>query len=219
MNDKRFSGKQQCGHCGNTSPMPIVREYSQVRDYDDQESNLAWQAGPVYEILLCPACHGVLFRSYFWHDIAIDPSEIEFKILHPTSSSEPLGMPDTIQRAFEAAKRVRAVDVNAYGMLLGRLIELICADRKAKGKTLAAKLKNLSERGEIPTKLVPVADSLRNLRNIGAHPELGELTPVELPILDNLCKALVEYVYSAPYLVTQAEHCLQALRDKRALDG
>jgi len=217
MKEKRFSGKQQCGHCGNTAPMEIVGEYSQVRSYDDPRSGLSWEAGPVYEILLCPACHGVLFRRYYWHDMAIDPSEIEFKLLHPTLRSEPLGLPDPIQRAYEAAKKVRAIDVNAYGVLLGRLIELICEDRNAKGSTLAAKLKDLSEKGEIPTKLVPVADSLRNLRNIGAHPALGELTPVELPILDNLCKALVEYVYSAPYLVAQAEQRLQALKNKGAL--
>jgi len=214
MTDKRFSGKQECGHCGNTAPMEIIGEYSQVRDYDDPRSGLSWEAGPVYEVLVCPACHGVVFRSYYWHDLAIDPSEVECKVLYPAESSTLPGLPDSIKRAFDAAKKVRAIDANAYGVLLGRLIELICEDRKATGRTLAEKLKDLSEKGEIPSKLVPVANSLRNLRNIGAHAVLGELTPAELPILDNLCKAIVEYVYSAPHLVKQAEQRLQALKDR-----
>jgi len=214
MTDKRFSGKQECGHCGNTAPMEIIGEYSQVRDYDDPRSGLSWEAGPVYEVLVCPACHGVVFRSYYWHDMAIDFSEVEYKVLYPAESSTLTGLPDSIKRAFDAAKKVRAIDANAYGVLLGRLIELICEDRKATGRTLAEKLKDLSEKGEIPSKLLPIANSLRNLRNIGAHAVLGELTPAELPILDNLCKAIVEYVYSAPHLVKQAEQRLQALKGR-----
>ena len=217
MTDKRFSGRQHCTHCGNTAPMEIVAEYSQVRDYDDPRSGLSWEAGPIYEVLLCPACQGILFRSYYWHDTAMDPADIEYKVLYPTKGSEPMGLPDKIQRAYEAAQKVRTIDVNAYGVLVGRLIELICEDRQATGMTLAAKLKDLSKKGEIPEKLMPVANSLRNLRNVGAHPALGELTPVELPILDNLCKAIVEYVYSAPFLVAQAEQRLQTLKDKGAL--
>jgi Domain of unknown function (DUF4145) len=63
---------------------------------------------------------------------------------------------------------------------------------------LNKKLNDLAEKGEIPTKLVEVAHSLRKLRNFGAHASLGELTRDEIPILDDLCRAILEYVYNAP---------------------
>jgi hypothetical protein len=199
--------------------MEIVAHYSQVENRDDPGSEMLWEEGPVYEILLCPACQGVLFGSYYWHDMAIDPSEVEFEVLYPRETATPRGLPDVIQKAYDAAKEVRAMNVNAYGVMLGRVLELICEDRKAAGNTLAAKLKDLSEKGEFPSKLVPVAKSLRNLRNIGAHAGRGELGPEELPILGDLCNAIVEYVYTAPFLATQAEQRLQALQDKGKING
>ena len=90
-------------------------------------------------------------------------------------------------------------------MLLGRLLELVCQDRNASGKYLGTRLKDLASKGEIPDKLVGVADGLKNLRNVGAHPTLGELTVSELPIMDSLCRAILEYVYSAPFIAQQAE--------------
>jgi hypothetical protein len=108
--------------------------------------------------------------------------------------------------------RSKLLDVNAYGVLIGRVLELICEDRNAGGTFLGERLADLAVKGEIPEKLVGVANSLRNLRNIGAHATLGELTPGEIPILDNLCRAILEYVYSAPYLVAQAEKRVEALK-------
>lgn len=212
MSQKRFSGVQECGHCSNSAPMEIVNEYSQLKSYDDPRSRFQWEAGTVYELLLCPACRGVTLRSYYWHDAAIDPSEVEYKVLYPASSDSPQGLPDTIQKAYDEANKVKAIDVNAYGVLIGRLLELVCEDRNASGKILVNRLEDLVSKGEIPEKLVGVANSLRNLRNIGAHATLGELTPGEIPILDNLCKAILEYVYSAPFLVTQAKKRVEALK-------
>lgn len=71
-------------------------------------------------------------------------------------------------------------------------------------------------KGEIPKKLIGVSKSLRILRNIGAHATLGELTTDEIPILDNLCRAILEYVYSAPFLVEEAEKRVLKLKRSRS---
>lgn len=212
--DKRFSATTRCEHCANSAPMEIVADHSGVRSYDDPHSNSSWEAGNVYELLRCPACDGVTLRSYYWHDMAMDPSEIEFTTLYPSGVDRPVGLPDSLARAFDAAQKVRNIDANAYGVLLGRVLELVCQDRNATGKYLADKLGDLASKGEIPDKLVGVANGLKDLRNVGAHPTLGELTGAELPILDRLCRAILEYVYSAPYIAQQAETCFQQLKDK-----
>jgi hypothetical protein len=93
------------------------------------------------------------------------------------------------------------------------MLELVCLDRKADGNFLGNKLANLAAMGEIPDKLVNVANGLKDLRNVGAHAALGELTEAELPILDQLTRAILEYVYSAPFLAQKAEERLRKLRE------
>ena len=77
------------------------------------------------------------------------------------------------------------------------------------------KLTNLAEKREIPEKLVHVATGLRQLRIIGAHASLGELTEQEIPILNNLTRAILDYVYSAPHLASLAASSLSALKLKK----
>ena len=149
----------------------------------------------------------------------MDPSEIEFETLYPGMREGPRGLPERIARAWNAATKVRSIDPNAYGVLVGRVLELVCDDRNAHGNSLAAKLKDLSTRGEMPQKLVDVANGLRHLRNVGAHASLGELTEAEVPVLDGLTRAILEYVYTAPLLAREAEDRLKKLRTNKPSEG
>lgn len=198
--EKKFSSALQCNHCGNTAPMEFAAEYSQTKDYSHEESNLSWEAGAVYELLVCPACSGVLLRRYYYHELR-DPEEWVPVILYPQPNKIPAGLPEKIKAAYEGANKVKGIEPNAYAVLLGRVLELICEDRGADGKSLFERLENLADKGEIPRPLVLMAHSLRSLRNIGAHASLGELSPTEIPFLDDLCRAILEYVYSGPQLI------------------
>ncbi|HEX3555225.1 MAG TPA: DUF4145 domain-containing protein [Thermoanaerobaculia bacterium] len=209
-------GPVECPHCGNVTPMQIVSTYSQVKEYSDSQFPIIWDAGNVYELLACASCHRVTLRSYFYHSHALEPDEIEIRILYPAKRDAPSGLPDQISKAYSAANRVKAIDANAYGVLLRRVLELVCVDREASGKDLNAKLADLAQKGEIPSKLAGVAKGLRQLGNVGAHATLGELTPEEVPVLDDLCRAILEYVYSAPSLAQCAEERLNRLKASKA---
>jgi hypothetical protein len=213
---KRFTGSIKCSHCQNEGPMEIIGDYSTVRDYYDPDpgSDTSWEAGTIWELCKCPACELPILRSYDWHSGYMDGSDIEYRLLYPLSEGVPRGLPPRIDGGYRAALKVRNIDANAYGVLLGRVLELVCEDRKAEGKTLNDKLRNLAKKNEIPDKLVDVAKGIRELRNIGAHAVLGELTPAELPVLDGLTRAILEYVYSAPLLASEAEHRLTELKAK-----
>ncbi len=208
-----FSPSIRCEHCRNTSPMEVVATHSTIRDHEDSSGSHSWQAGTVYELLICPACEGVTLRSGFWHD-SIDPEDVEAITLYPGTEKSLRGLPAKIEKAYQAAQKVRKVDANAYGVLLGRVLEFVCEDRHASGDTLDRKLKSLAGLGEIPSKLVDVAAGLRKFRNIGAHASLGELTDAELPILDDLTRAILEYVYSAPHLAKEVEDRLSRLKKR-----
>jgi len=214
-NEKRFTDSIKCEHCQNQAPMEIVSHYSNLRDYEEREGMLIWEAGSVYELIECPACGEISLRKYFWHSILSDGEEIGYKYLYPLDQRGPQGLPNNIKSGYEEAQRVRNINTNAYAVLLGRVLDLICADRNASGDTLDKKLKSLSERGEIPEKLVDVSSGLRNLRNIGAHADLGELSSADLPVLDGLTRAILEYVYSAPLLINEAEKRLAKLKKEK----
>src|ERR1700674_1403980 len=202
---KRFSGSIKCGHCQNRAPMEIVHVQSETREMSDRDNPFSYDAGFVYELLKCPACEGIGFRRYWWNDAFMDGSDVEFETLYPSAERTLQGLPDKIARGYQAAQKVRNIDANAYGVLLGRVLDSVCEDRNASGNSLDERLKSLAEKDEIPDKLVDVATGIRRLRNVGAHADLGELTPAELPVLDDLTRAILEYVYYAPLLATEAQ--------------
>ena len=153
-------------------------------------------------------------REYFDHD-GIDPEDIKLETLYPPRGVKLFYLPSSVQQAYEAALQARAIDANAYAILLGRMLEVVCENRKVQGERLNDKLKALAEKGEIPNNLVGVAHGLRILRNIGAHEPLEGLSSEEIPILDDLSRAILEYIYIAPALARQAEERSQLLKEKR----
>jgi hypothetical protein len=104
-------------------------------------------------------------------------------------------------------------DSNAFAVLLRRVLEEVCLDRNAEGKSLFDRLKFLGEKGEVPLRLADMAHQLRQLTNIGAHADLGDLTPAEVPVLDALCRAVLEYIYTAPKLIEQVEKRIEDLKN------
>jgi len=159
-----------------------------------------------------------LFQEYDWCDAYMETAaDTAFQILYPSKEVNdiPLGLPGKINKALTAAQKVKGIDANAFGVLMRRVLEMVCIDRKAKGRNLADQLQDLAQKNEIPDKLVTVAKNIKNLGNIGAHAALGDLTREEVPILNALSNAILEYVYTAPYLANQAEERVDQLKLKR----
>src|SRR2546425_12098572 len=154
--ERRFSEVLKCGHCSNSAPMEIVCEYSQVKPYYHEEANFQIDEGYIYHLLTCPACSEVTLRKYYQADY-IDPSEIVPEVLFPHPEKLPIALPLAVMTAYQAANRVRAIDPNAYAVLLGRVLEIVCQDRKPEGATLYQKLDNLGNTCEIPKPLVEIA--------------------------------------------------------------
>lgn len=174
--------------------------------------SIGLEYGAHHQILVCPACSGVVLLKSEWNDFE-DPSEWPIpEVLYPVPDQAPDGLPDVIAKAVEAARRVRSIDPNAYGVLIGRVLELMCRDQKAEGKTLSDQLNDLARKGMIPSGLVSITKLLRQYRNVAAHTRLGALSPAEVPVLNQLTRAILEYVYSAPALAERALKRLENLQ-------
>jgi Domain of unknown function (DUF4145) len=217
---QRITEFLKCRHCGNFAPMNIVASYylsTKPEPQDPQEEyydQYAPKNGYNYELLLCLACKKITLREYWEHDY-MATEDIEIETLYPAQGVKLFYLPSSIQKAYEAALKARAIDANAYAILLGRMLEVVCEDREVKGNRLIDKLEALAKKGEIPDNLLGVAHGLRMLRNIGAHEPLEGLSSDEIPILDDLSRAILEYIYVAPTLASQAVERSQRLKKKK----
>lgn len=200
----------ECRHCGNRGTMLILAESRQTEDFEDDSNSMAplqWEAGNLYQILRCYNCDQVTFYQFSIHT-GIDDTYTDRsydQTLYPSAAESPMGLPSDIQREWDAAMRVRRVSSNAFAVLLGRILDLICIDQNAKGKFLHNRIDQLVSSGKLPAPLKEVAHGLKDLRNFGAHGNLGDLDPKDAPLLESLCRALLMYFYTVPALSADAK--------------
>lgn len=194
--------------------MLVVAKYNRTNAYEPENTN-PFDVTTSWEIIVCPACDRVLFGEGFWHSILSDGSGPDYEVLHPIGPEQIRGLPIKISKAYEAAQKAKAIDSNAFAVLLGRVLDLVCMDKNAVGKDLFERLKDIADKDIMPQQLADMAHALRQLRNIGAHADLGELTNAEIPILEGLSKAILEYVYSAPALVEHVQSKINVLKGKK----
>lgn len=198
-NQKKSKSKvRECFHCGNRAPMEIVGTYNDTIVLGDPP-----YTDVVYYnwlLLICPSCMKPTLEEILrttldqdidegWpvHETTLYPSQIQVEYL-----------PEKVKTSYQSALKVRNVELNAFAVLIGRTLDIICNERNAKGNTLYEKLNDLSSRNEIPGRLADMAQGIRVLRNIGAHADLGEIVQEDVPILIDFCEAILEYLYKAP---------------------
>jgi hypothetical protein len=191
----------------------IIRD---IEEYTNEDGMIYGEGGEIYELLECLKCKKVTLRSGGWYD-GMEDREWSTSIIYPTKKKpkQVQGLPDEIRKEYNAAKAVREHSANAYAVMLGRVLELVCKDRHAGGNTLYKQLEDLAQKGEIPEKLAQTAHGLRQFRNIGAHASLGSLTEEEVPFLEALCQAVLEYVYQVPLLISTVEDRLKQIKDNQ----
>jgi len=221
---KEYTEPTHCEHCGNKTPMELVASFHKTHDEGYVDGNY-YQEFLKWKLLFCPVCSSVNLLKANWiewgnssyyegYEYEPEPENSEdYEVLYPTWGKPILGLPPDVGREYQSACKVRNVDSNAFGVLIGRVIDKVCLDRGAVGKTLSKRIESLAKMGEIPEKLSDMAHNLRKLRNIGAHADLGDLTDDEVPVLDDLCRAILEYVYAAPKLIEQVELRLEELKN------
>jgi Domain of unknown function (DUF4145) len=214
--EQPLSENVTCGHCGNVAPMRFAYDGTAVEPFDDGKGNW-WDAGMAYETLHCPRCKSVTLRRYYSHSY-MDGSDIPtYEILYPAQDQRPLGLPERVEKAFDAANNVKHLDANSYGTNLGRVLDRVCDNLGAKpDRFLANRLSELHTAGTIPSGVFDLAGGIKSLRIIAAHADAGELTPQETPMLERATRLFLEHIYTAPHLAEKAKQRADELRAKEA---
>lgn len=73
----------------------------------------------------------------------------------------------------------------------------------------------MCEQDVIPGRLIEMAQGIRQLRNIGAHADLGEIVEIDIQILTDFTEAILEYIYRAPARLEILQKRLNTLNKKK----
>ena len=162
-----------------------------------------------WRLIRCPSCRDVTLLDTDWRP---GDDERDARVLYPMAESAPEGLPASIAAEYASAMKLKNVDSNAFAVGLGRVLDLVCVDIGAKGRTLGDKLQNLRSNKRVSGRLSDILAGLKDMRNVGAHAELGSLTATDVPIVHALVRTLLEYFYTAPLILGFLQDRLECFR-------
>lgn len=204
--------KAFCPHCGNKSPQRIVFEHTYRDVWYDQ------QGAPIPEIdsfesetivCVCETCDQVLL----YDGVAFAESGRWPELRYPRNSYLPDVVPGSVRMIYQEASIVKQNSPSSFALLIRKALEAICEDRKTPEGTLAARLKYLANKGEIPPVLADVTEVLRTVGNTAAHGTLEKITAPMTWAIDDFFRAVVEYVYVAPNKLEEFRARLKKMKD------
>jgi len=208
----KLSSVRECRHCGNKSRMQIL---GKIEDFEtNYHDDYPIEEGKGYELFKCASCENVELQSFDYCD-AVEEMYFSYKTLYPMAQTMPAGLPEKVKSEYLASLKQKNISPNSYGVSMGRVLESACKDKRAKGRMLGQQIADLVKRGLIPPQLETVAFSVNKFRIVGAHAGMGDLTAAQVPIVENLTRAVLEYLYSAPYFLAEAKKSLRGLRKRK----
>ena len=198
-----------CPHCGNTAPQSL-KGYSVSLHNEDGAHN--------YFLTQCLTCaEALIYRHIDSRNSGPEISHGRFKLnqyelMWPHPGGLHHSVPVSVRKIYAEAAAIKERAPNAFANQIRRSLEAVCKDRGAEKRVLAQNLQELSSRGEIPPTLAEMTDVLRQLGNIGSHVGDEDIDSKYVRVIDDFFRAIVEYVYIAPYKVREFKARLEFIR-------
>jgi Domain of unknown function (DUF4145) len=199
-----------CPHCGHRSPQKVVftQQYEEtIHDFDGGSYN---DVPSTYHVLLCEICNQLILRNHW--NICRKESCMKGGIQWPHIRALHEAVPKRIREIYQEANSIKRVAPNAFAVQIRRALEALCEDRGVHSGSLNSRLQELVSRGELPAVLAEVTNVLRLLGNIGAHAAEVDVNLGQVPAIDEFFRAIIEYVYVAPYKVQSFRKELEKLK-------
>lgn len=192
----------KCFHCGNTTPMAKVGEYSWgSKDTDCSEFDFLY----MFEMFACPVCHKITLReTYSDESMAYLHSnnqiiyEEEKSILYPKSSIEDTSIPPKVKEAYEAALKTRNIDKCVCLLALRRTLELLLTDKGATKWGLKEKIEEIAAKGLLPDTLKEASSLAKLLGDTAAHDKELAIDQYDVEAMVEFVGFIIEYLYVVP---------------------
>ncbi len=160
-----------------------------------------------YSLLQCPICKSPMLvqqndEEARWgnpEDYNDNPWSVPERIYpEPERGQLGLSVPDPIRKAFAEAYACYANGkaYTACAIMCRKVLEGICGTHGAEGNNLAARLKNLSDKGILDKRLYEWITTLRTVGNEAAHDVEVTVSRDDAKDLLDLAEAVSEYLYT-----------------------
>lgn len=200
-----YSKQISCRHCHNICNMEKIGSTKESNMNFDSDYLITGEFDTFYELFKCPICSKINVIYQIWNNSTKSKDEAIHNILYSSNYTIPLGLPYNIRIKFEAIEKIKSIDVNIYAILQLRLLELVCNDKKSKGKTLALMLHDLIAKNSIDGNIVTINKAIQNFEKVEANVRIGKLSKREISIIKELTQNILEYVYSVPFMASLNE--------------
>lgn len=201
-----------CPNCGNRTPHKLVFEHEREETYYGEDGTPDANSPPsIYAIFECGTCHDISLYDR--------PAPLPFEqatLVYPRGDSLHKCVPNSVSENFREAKRIQNVSPNGFAVLVRRALEAMCDDRGVVRGPLMRRLDALAKKGEIPPVLADITSVLRGLGNAGAHSTKEKVTIPMTWAMDEFFRAVIEYVYVAPFRLEQFRKKSESISDNIA---
>ncbi|WP_309088071.1 DUF4145 domain-containing protein [Phenylobacterium sp.] len=197
----------RCPHCRHTGVFFPVQDGWDTRWWESVGDDMEKRAAGAR---VCPNqdCGGIVLVVMHEKELveSFPPEMIDF---------DATALPERLLATLEEAARCHAAGAyRACALMVRRLLEELCDDRKADGANLKARLSSLGSANLVPTELLEAADELRILGNDAAHIDgksYDNIGADECEAALELAKELLKAVYQYNALLDR----LRALKKSR----
>lgn len=187
----RQSFPWQCRYCARPVTIEILERWEVLPGQDDDWEPHRWTQG---------RCEGCQSPFLFYEEADYDPESGPWGPLTQewpeTARSLPPAVPKPLRDSYDEAQRCMSVNAHTAAALIARrVVEGICAEHSAKGRTLAAKLDDLKARQVLDARLHEWSSLVKDIGNEGAHETTGLVTRRDAQEVLKFVEALLDYLY------------------------
>ena len=200
-----------CPNCGNKTSHELLSKITTdelIEGWDNDYNIETFPMETYYFVIKCKSCTQV--SIYTSSDADELPDKLEMAIqIYPVPKDLELVVPDIIQKSYIEAKKVKQISPLAFVIMIRRALEILCENNNAKGNNLKQKIDDLGQRNIIPERLAEMANTLREVGNIGTHSKEYQFDKFDADFLDDFFTAMVEYIYVAPNTINRLKEKLK----------
>lgn len=200
-----------CRHCGNKGLMNYIGKtgWMYISENEDIYGNIFGSElleHMDYYIFECPVCYKPVIISE--HCLDINDEVPKFEVEYPSINISSEGVPNKIYSAFESAIKTKGIDYSICLLSLRRVLEMICNDKGAQGKTLENKIKNLVESKLLPEMIGDACWIIRQLGNEAAHSDKIEVYSYDVEQVIGYVGTIIDYLYSMPQRINSMKETI-----------
>ncbi len=203
-----------CGHCGFKGELDTKGQVTAEESTEDADGYAELTISKIWTLARCPNCERPTLESYIWVEpLYMEPEDATLERVYPTPLDNG-SLPPGVQKQVDASHRVKVIEPSFYAVGIRRMLEAVCRDQGATGRTLEKQIAALVADGKLPDVFAGMAGQLRKLGNWGAHDGDTDVLPEDVPLIEEFADAILDYLYRAPAKLQAVEDALERRLNK-----